>query len=198
MKRKFINLPVFGISVLLLFSCNDNRQGKKLTQDDCPVIAYKNGSLTVLDMSSIKDTLNVPLSAFVSDFEMIRLDNSDEALMGGSWAFAVSKNYLGIYDFKLRNYKLFKKNGEYIRTVTSAGQGPDEFLFGLIDTYIDEENNRVYLLSSMAKKLLVFDLEGNAQQHIPFPFIVHKSYNHSARHEFGLLQASPNKQRINE
>ena len=172
MKRNFVYIPVFTFFFLLLFSCNDKRQGKKSTLDDCPVIAYRNGSLTVLDISSLKDTVSVPLSSLLSDFEIIRLENSDEAIVGHTMAHAISSNYLGLYSEK--EYKLFKRNGEFVRTITSSGQGPNEFWIAIYDSYIDEENNRIYLLSFRANKLLVFDLEGNALQHIPFPYTVHK------------------------
>ena len=156
--------------------------------DDCPIIAHKNNSLTVLDIFSVstKDTIDVPLSAFLSDFAIIRLDNSDEALVGGVSVFAISKNYIGLFDYKLKNYKLFKKNGEFVRLISSAGQGPNDFLIGLYDSYLDEENNKIYLLSYRATKLLVFDFEGNAQQHIPLPFIVHK----------GRFRIDPNKKEL--
>ena len=172
MKHKFISIPVFGILIVFLFSCH-HRQGKGVTLDDCPVVAHKAGSLTVLDISSVKDTVYVPLSTFLSDFEMIRLENSDEALIGLTMAVAVSKHYIGVFCVQTRAYKLFNQQGDYIRNISSVGQGPDEFL-ALYDSYIDEENNRIYLLPYRATKLLVFDIEGNAQQHIRLPFPVHK------------------------
>ncbi|WP_233202169.1 6-bladed beta-propeller [Parabacteroides provencensis] len=162
----FVIVPFF-------FSCN-NKQKERLTLADCPVIAHKTDSLITLDFSSVRDTFNVPLSLFLSDYEIIRLENSEEAMVGHSYAFAVSENYIGLYNSNLKDYKLFNRKGKYIRSISSAGQGPDEYYIAIYDSYIDEENGRIYLLSYRANKLLVFDLEGKPLQHIPFPFPVHK------------------------
>ncbi|WP_187117293.1 6-bladed beta-propeller [Parabacteroides bouchesdurhonensis] len=161
----FVIIPFF-------FSCN-NKQKKRLTLADCPVIANKTDSLITLDFSSVKETFNVPLSIFLSDYEIVRLENSKEAMIGHLSAIAISENYIGLFTYQI-GYKLFNRKGEHICSISSEGQGPDEYWIAIYDSYIDEENGRIYLLSYRANKLLVFDLEGNPLQHIPFSFPVHK------------------------
>ncbi|MDR2921369.1 MAG: 6-bladed beta-propeller [Tannerella sp.] len=171
MKKSTLSLIL--VIALLLSSCG-GEQKKRLTLADCPVIASKTGDLITLDYSAVKDTFNVPLGIFLSDYELIRLENSEEALLGETGSIAVSENYIGIYNSNPKGYKLFNRKGEYLRTISSVGQGPDEYFMTIYDSYIDEKNGMIYLLPGMTKKLLVFDLEGNPQQRIPFPFMVHK------------------------
>jgi len=172
---------IIGLLVLgmLVFSCAEKKKEKKgLTLDDCPVVAhqvYLNGdTLTVCDFASVKDTFNIPLSPFLSSFEIIRLENTDAALTADDGVITVSDNYIGVYSFKAGAYKLYNKEGKYLCTISAPGQGPDEYVLGLYDSYIDEKNGKIYLLSFRASKILVFDLEGKALQHIPLAYLTHK------------------------
>ena len=149
-----------------------------MTLDDCPVVAhqeYINGdTLTVCDISAVKDTFNIPLSLFLSSFDIIPLENTEAALTAEDGWVTVSENYIGIYSFKTGAYKLYDKKGNFLCTISSPGQGPDEYNLGLYDSYIDEKNNRIYLLSFRAEKILIFDMEGNPLQHIPLSYTTHK------------------------
>ena len=42
------------------------------------------------------------------------------------------------------------------------------------DQYLDESNNKIYLMEIRASKILVFDLDGQPQKHIPLAYITHK------------------------
>ena len=133
---------------------------------DSPVVAQQvitlNGdTIIVCDLSLLKDTIDLPLSTFVSDFELV--DLGEETSGGGS--IAVSPNYIGIYSGT--GYKLFDKTGKYITSLSARGQGPNEYAFSIYDSYIDEKNDRAYLLPMNGNKILVYDLKGNAQPYIP-------------------------------
>lgn len=62
----------------------------------------------------------------------------------------------------------------YISTLSSRGQGPEEYLISIYDSYIDEVGSCVYLLPMMSKNILTYDLQGNAQKSIPLAFNVGK------------------------
>ena len=140
---------------------------------DSPVVAQQvitlNGdTIIVCDMSLLKDTIDLPLSTFVSDFELVDLGEDEEALIketSGGGSIAVSPNYIGIYSGT--GYKLFDKTGKYITSLSARGQGPNEYAFSIYDSYIDEKNDRAYLLPMNGNKILVYDLKGNAQPYIP-------------------------------
>lgn len=140
---------------------------------DSPVVAQQvitlNGdTIIVCDLSLLKDTIDLPLSTFVSDFELVDLGEDEEALIketSGGGSIAVSPNYIGIYSGT--GYKLFDKTGKYITSLSAQGQGPNEYAFSIYDSYIDEKNDRAYLLPMNVNKILVYDLKGNAQPYIP-------------------------------
>ena len=140
---------------------------------DSPVVAQQvitlNGdTIIVCDLSLLKDTIDLPLSTFVSDFELVDLGEDEEALIketSGGGSIAVSPNYIGIYSGT--GYKLFDKTGKYITSLSAQGQGPNEYAFSIYDSYIDEKNVRAYLLPMNGNKILVYDLKGNAQPYIP-------------------------------
>ena len=139
---------------------------------DSPVVAQQvitlNGdTIIVCDLSLLKDTIDLPLSTFVSDFELVDLGEDEEALIketSGGGSIAVSPNYIGIYSGT--GYKLFDKTGKYITSLSARGQGPNEYAFSIYDSYIDEKNDRAYLLPMNGNKILVYDLKGNAQPYI--------------------------------
>lgn len=156
-------------------SCHKDREQADATSPlkDSPVVAQQvitlNGdTIIVCDLSLLKDTIDLPLSTFVSDFELVDLGEDEEALIketSGGGSIAVSPNYIGIYSGT--GYKLFDKTGKYITSLSAQGQGPNEYAFSIYDSYIDEKNDRAYLLPMNGNKILVYDLKGNAQPYIP-------------------------------
>lgn len=156
-------------------SCHKDEEQADATSPlkDSPVVAQQvitlNGdTIIVCDLSLLKDTIDLPLSTFVSDFELVDLGEDEEALIketSGGGSIAVSPNYIGIYSGT--GYKLFDKTGKYITSLSAQGQGPNEYAFSIYDSYIDEKNDRAYLLPMNGNKILVYDLKGNAQPYIP-------------------------------
>ncbi|GHV53726.1 hypothetical protein FACS1894181_17640 [Bacteroidia bacterium] len=172
MQTKIVFLLFIGFS--LLASCN-GRKGSLdgLSLDNCPVVAEKAGDLIACNYELATDTFDLPLSALASGLEVIRLDNENDDALVKEGRVDVSENYVGVYSSG--SYKLFDKQGKFLRTISALGQGPDEFIIAIYDSYIDEEANRVYLVSYSANKILVFDLQGKAQEHIPLAYFSPKA-----------------------
>ena len=176
------NFPtVYGlfIVILLLSSC-DSRKDKSFGIENCPVVAERvitlsGDTLVVCDISLVKDTLALPLSSLFSDFEIIDLeeDHEDALVMAGQ--VFLSDNYIGFFSSLSGGYKLFDKNGKYLRTLSSRGGGPHEYSSFIYDSYIDETNNRVYLLPANSKNILVFDIQGNFLESIPLAYFAAKA-----------------------
>ncbi len=158
---------MMGIACSLLMACSS-------TQQDClgemPVIAEKvtlpTGDLIVCDLAKTTDTLDVPLSMLTEELQIVPLDNRDEALVGGWVRTTVSDNYILVSNNRQVPYKLFGRDGKFIRTVGSFGQGPNEYQLTYAEQ-LDEAHNRIYIMSWNAEKILVFDLKGNPQPYIP-------------------------------
>lgn len=70
------------ILLLLLFSCGKNT--KRSAFDNLDVVAERvmvgNSELISCDLSRLKDTVDIPLSLFIEDLQMVKLDNRDEAM----------------------------------------------------------------------------------------------------------------------
>lgn len=158
---------MFYVLACMFSSCSSSIKG---VVDEMPVIAEKvslpTGELIVCDISKSKDTIDIPLSMLTEDLNIVRLDNSDEALVGGWVRTTVSDNYILVSNNKQVPYKLFKRDGKFICTIGSYGQGPDEYM----NTYaeqLDEKHNRIYILPWQSDRILVFDLNGNPLPNIP-------------------------------
>ena len=158
---------MMGIACSLLMACSS-------TQQDClgemPVIAEKvtlpTGDLIVCDLAKATDILDVPLSMLTEELQIVPLDNRDEALVGGWVRTIVSDNYILVSNNRQVPYKLFGRDGKFICTVGSFGQGPNEYQLTYAEQ-LDEAHNRIYIMSWNAEKILVFDLKGNPQPYIP-------------------------------
>jgi hypothetical protein len=116
------------------------------------------------------DTLDIPLSSLFSDFEVVQLESTDEAMSDASGTVWLSENYAGIYSYFTSSYKFYDRKGAYINTTAVLGQGPDDIIFWLDDNYIDDKNKTIYLSGQHTSKLLVFDFEGKPQKHIPLAY----------------------------
>lgn len=100
-----MNRIIYYVSITLLTivsSCGNKETNvsRKLTLDNCPVIAQvinlQGDPVTNLDFSSVKDTFNLSLSSLLSSFQVIRLENSEDALTaaGQDTHIAVSDHYI--------------------------------------------------------------------------------------------------------
>ena len=165
---KTMILGMMGIACSLLMACS-SRQKEYL--GEMPVIAEKvtlpTGDLIVCDLAKATDTLDVPLSMLTEkELQIVPLDNRDEALVGGWVRTTVSDNYILVSNNRQVPYKLFGRDGKFICTVGSFGQGPNEYQLTYAEQ-LDEAHNRIYIMSWNAEKILVFDLQGNPQPYIP-------------------------------
>ena len=80
--------------VIALAACSGN---EKRRLGDLPVVAHQvevdGQEMTVCELDLLKDTIDLPLSYWVEDFEAVKLDGRDEALVGQG-AVYVSDNYI--------------------------------------------------------------------------------------------------------
>ena len=136
---------------------------------DLPVVAHQvevdGQEMTVCELDLLKDTIDLPLSYWVEDFKVVKLDGRDEALVGQG-AVYVSDNYIVVNCFYNIPCKLFRRDGSYIGSVGSIGQGPGEYQ-NVYDIQIDEQNGCIYLLPWRTKAILVYDMTGKYVKDIP-------------------------------
>lgn len=117
-----------ALTAVGMVSCSDTKN----VMTDMPVIAERvqlpTGDLIACDLSKANDTVDVPLSLLTEELQVVKLDNRDEALVGGWVRTTVSDNYILVSNNKQVPYKLFKRNGEFVCSIGSYGQGPDEYI----------------------------------------------------------------------
>ena len=152
-----------AIALVACSGSNKNQLG------DLPVVAHQvevdGQEMTVCQLDLLKDTIDLPLSYWVEDFEAVKLDGRDEALVGQG-AVYVSDNYIVVNKSNNVPCKLFRRDGSYIGSVGGIGQGPGEYQ-NVYDIQIDEQNGCIYLLPWRTKDILVYDMAGKYVKDIP-------------------------------
>lgn len=170
MKNKIIILSSCVCSLLAIYAFVYNSEATNDPLALSPVVAKKvttpGGTVISCDLKSLKDTVDIPLSYLTEELQIVKLDNRDEALVGGWTRTTITDHYILVSNNKQTPYKLFTRDGKFLTTIGAYGQGPNEYA----NTYaeqLDEANNRIYILPWQSDKLLVFDLKGNPQNPIP-------------------------------
>lgn len=167
------------LTSICFYSCNKKQQGTEIdVLGKSPIVGEtvinaNRDSVIVCDISLLKDTIDLPLSFLIFVFDVVILENKTEALIGeGEGGIEISNNYIGIYS--QTGYKLFDRKGRYLTTLSSRGQGPKEYLISIYDSYINEDENCVYLLPMMSNNLLTYNLQGEDLKPIPLAFNIGK------------------------
>ena len=152
-----------------LSACSGGTSSHQATWEQMPMVAHAidmNGkALTVCPIDRLQDTVDIPLSALVEEPQLVRLDNREEALVGRG-AVRFSDNYILTLASGNVPCKLFRKDGTYINKVGGIGQGPGEYK-NIYDAQIDEVSGRIYLLPWSTNRIMVYDLQGKFERHIP-------------------------------
>ena len=151
---------------IALVACTENEKNQL---SDLPIVAHQvevdGQEMTVCELGLLKDTIDLPLSYWVEDFETVKLDGKDEALVGHGPVY-VSDNYILVRESNNVPCKLFRRDGSFVGKVGSLGQGPGEYT-DVYDMQIDEQAEHIYLLPFRSKAIYVYDLKGNYQKDIP-------------------------------
>ena len=165
MKGTKMAISLCVVCGLFIISCKkDNRKLSELV-----TVAEKKGDLITCKISLLNATVVLPLSMFVEELQMLKLDNADEALVMETSA-EIGDNFILIKGQNQIPYKLFdKKSGKYLGNIGSYGQGPGEYL-NVYDQQLDDKNDRVYLLPWQSKYILSYNLKGDYLGQIPLCF----------------------------
>lgn len=155
-KNIYITIVVF-ILILNVISCG-NRKDSNLTTT---TIELDNSNTININFDDINSSEDVKLSDIIEDLEIIKLDNSTDALFKSDWAF-FSDKYIVVRDGARdkRPAKIFDKNGRYIAPVGNIGRGPGEYL-DVFDILVDETSNFIYLTQMSSRVVNQYDMRGN-------------------------------------
>lgn len=62
-------------------------------------------------------TVDIPISYLTEELQVVKLDDRDEALVGGGVRTIVSDNYILVSNKKQNPYKLFIRGGKFLTTI---------------------------------------------------------------------------------
>ena len=170
--RHFFYPFLFLFSVAMFASCSLSVPKERDIIEDS---AFRSVDLRIIEKT--KGTV-MSLGDLMESYEIIRLDNRDEALIKTyPYGVYVTDNYILLRPADVVSpVKLFTRKGRYVADIGGVGQGPGEYLY-LFSWLVDEKENRIYLGPGRTDKVLVYDLKGNylPDEVIRFGEIVHKS-----------------------
>lgn len=139
----------FIIFVFIVCGCSSShKSSEEHSTDEWNVIARRIAepvSLIECDLNRVNQKAVFPLSRLVTDFRLIKLDNSGkECMISVNDQLCVSTNYIIAYGPDSQTTKLFDAKGNFISTVGSIGNGPGEYAPWAETVQIDENNKRIY------------------------------------------------------
>ena len=130
------------IMSFLLFSCSETRIG---------------------DLFEIQVDINqnnlLSLSEIVEEFTVIEPELTDESLINPDMIERIIISENNVFVAQLTSLYVFTKDGKFVRTIGSRGQGPGEYNW-ILGVAMDEKNKRLFLCSNI-NKLICYDFNGN-------------------------------------
>lgn len=148
MKMKAFTVAL--MATCLLAGCKQKSDG---------TVSIDNSGLITCDFDQVKDTITIPLSEWVDDFQIVRFENRDTALFKMQGPL-ITEHYIGIRQRGNGAYKLFDRQGRFLCDVGGVGGGPGEYKY-LNSAAIDEKNGWVYLAPfAWSDHLLKYNLQG--------------------------------------
>ena len=142
-----------------------------------PVAEWKvveGDSVMVADVNKAEVETTLPLEMIADDYQVIKLDKEAEEYSILSDAF-ITENYIGISCYSYSPFRLFKKDGTFLRQIGGLGEEINGNYESVSNAQIDEANNRIYIMPANYQKtpttkspaILAYDLEGNFLHEIP-------------------------------
>ena len=142
-----------------------------------PVAEWKvveGDSVMVADVNKAEVETTLPLEMIADDYQVIKLDKEAEEYSILSDAF-ITENYIGISCYSYSPFRLFKKDGTFLRQIGGLGEEINGNYETVSNAQIDEANNRIYIMPANYQKtpttkspaILAYDLEGNFLHEIP-------------------------------
>ena len=123
-------------------------------------------SIPTIDLQFSVKSKDINLSDLLVDIKIITLETTDNNLLGQNTYYLVGeKNIISVDQEKILQFSI---NGEFIRTLSKAGKGPNEFLRAEAFA-LDEKNDILFLFHrGDPNNILTFNLEdGLLDERIP-------------------------------
>ncbi len=105
----------------------------------------------------------------IADVEYVPLETNREFIADGQICFAGDKNIIISNNAGEGSILIFDRQGKAVKKINRKGQGPEEY-FSLGSVTFDSEKRELYVNNMFAKKISVYDMEGNYKRsfyHLP-------------------------------
>ena len=142
---------LFPLTLSLLTAC----QPKAEVDTEIPVANLR-------ELITNPSTLSLNEEIKQVEYIPLRTTEDDQSLIDGVAGFAVTSKHIYVYPVKEQRIALFNRQGDFIRTLITFGQGPGEFNDMLSDIQANEERNRLYLFGMSG--IWEYTLEGEYLQ----------------------------------
>ena len=122
--------------------------------------ASTDGFITIdVTKSSYSPQKELVLQDFM-DVEYIPLETNDEFVNQG-YVNAIGEKYIIVTNYREDgDIFVYDRNGKAIRKINRKGQGGEEYI-SCLKIILDEENEELFINDFLARKIKVYDLEGN-------------------------------------
>lgn len=152
-----INLYLVVI-LFVITGCKENKQA----------IDVIGGDLITVDVLATDYPIKELILQDFMDVEYIALETNDDFINQGyvqaiGQKFMVVKN--GIDDGDIFIYR--RKTGEAIRKINHKGQGAEEYVT-ISSIVLDEDRHEIFVIDNMAKRMLVYNLDGKYKRSFNF------------------------------
>jgi hypothetical protein len=102
---------------------------------------------------------NVKLSEFIREIEFIPLESTKDSWFRYSENYIVGKKYVMVGDAERAHVVLFDRQGKFIRTIGTKGEGPGELIEPRI-SIMDPDEEFIFVYDVVQGNLVEFSIEG--------------------------------------
>ena len=169
---------IIGIIILLvLVGCGDDKQ----STDD----------FIMVDVTASYPKKELILQNFM-DVEYIPLETTNEFICQGL-VMDIGKKYVIVIN---RNFDgdifIFNRSGKGVKKINRKGQGNGEYTY-ITGITLDENRNEMFVNEHLAKRIIVYDLDGNYKRTIPYKqgALVTNLYDYDENHFLSQNVYSP-------
>jgi hypothetical protein len=138
--------------LLFLCACSTPTKGPNPFDGEISCINIK------VDLSDMEHN-SVPPSS-VKNCSVVRLETNDNSLIGEINKIYVTDERIYVLDSdKAKALLVFDREGKYLMTIGSRGNGPGEY-YTIDDFYIDEEKRQISIFDANYRRILFYDWNG--------------------------------------
>ncbi len=152
-KQNLQNLLSAVIAIIFFTNCN----GKPKTAET-EILIPDDVQRIVIDNPDNME--HIDISPFLDSVKYVKLELTDESMIGKIRKLSVYKDRIYIMDDKVSTLFVFDINGKYQSKISKLGQGPGEYTY--LDFFdIDYDNEQILLTDLMDNWVYRYDMDGN-------------------------------------